>query len=320
MPASILNSILILVVSLYILARAANLTVAHIIRIAQHFRISEAFIGISILSVSTGLPELGVTVMAALSGNPTLSLGNILGSNVANICLVIGIGALVSRIRLTRKGLLRTVRILVLISIIPVVLVMVKHLNWIVGLVLLSIFAGYTLLMVQREHAEIVVSHHTKPKISIPKSFYFFIVGIVGVIIASKMVVNSAVLIAQTFGLSNTFIGVTMVALGTSLPELSIDIVAIQKKHIDLALGDAIGSCLINLTLILGVLGLLSNITINIHTVLFPALFGVLVAIIFWYMLEVRREIDTKNAIFLLLLYFLFLMLAFLNEVGTPFF
>ena len=316
----ILSSIVVLLASLYVLARSANLTVAHIVRIAHYFNISEALIGVSVLSVSTSLPEISIAVMAALSGSPSISVGNVLGSSITDLCLVIGVGVLLAgHVKLTRRGLRQTVGLLAIVSIIPLVLVMIKRLNLITGVILLGIFAAYTLSMIRKEHTTAMVAHHAVPSVCIPRSLSFFIVGIAGVLIASKVVVDSALNLTAATGLSNTLIGATVVSLGTCLPELTIDITALRKKHVELALGDAIGSCLTNLTIVFGLLGILSPVGINVHEVMFPALFLVIAAIASWYMFEFKREITIKNAVVLILMYVAFVVLEVVNSVWMPF-
>ena len=329
----LVKNIILIAVFFYVLVRAANLTVTHITGIAKHLKMSHAVIGATLLSISTGLPEIGVAIMAALSHAPAISLGDILGSNIANLGLVMGVGALAYSIHLKRKMTWPRykMRILLIIAIIPVILVLINCLNWIVGLALLCVFVLYNFAIFWRERVNVVAAIRKRPrkkrlhpkKID-PKSFLkslgLFSLGVAGVLIASRIIVNSASDIAQTLSLSQTFIGATLVALGTSLPELSIDLTALKNKQVELALGDIIGSCIINLTLVLGLLGVLSTVTINIRTMLLPALFGLLVVAFFWYLIDVRKKIDTKSAVVLLILYFLFIMLSFLNEVGTPFF
>jgi len=171
---------------------------------------------------------------------------------------------------------------------------------------LLCIFAGYIYYLFKKE-VNLGISEEVSKK-NASYAFLYFVVGIIGVLVSSRFTVDSAVRIADTFSLSKSLIGATIIALGTSLPELAIDTAAVRKGNIKLALGDAVGSCMTNLTLVLGVTGLLSQSTFNITVVSSLIVFLLITNLLFWYFIETKRKLNRKEGMMFLAIYLIFLI------------
>lgn len=260
MEELILNVVL-LAVSLGILARSGMFAIDSLIKFSKITGISEITVGFIIVAVSTSTPEISVAVFSTMSGDTGLTLGDIFGSNVTNIGLISGIFLILSPLRrIEFKSTGNLVPILLLASAIPLLLLLLQEGTKFIGLILFAIF-GFFIYYSIKTHMK--SGQGVKESGSAKKQIFFYIIGITIVILSSRLVVESASSIATISGVRESVIGATIIALGTSLPELTVDIAAIRKKHFELALGDIVGSCLTNITLVLGIVLILSEDTIN---------------------------------------------------------
>ena len=257
----LLSNFVLLIIFLAILVRSAMFAIDSLIKFSKITGIGEIAIGFIIVAVSTSAPEISVAFFSTTTNNVGLTLGDIFGSNVTNIGLISGVFILLSplrRIEIKSTGSL--IPILLLASVIPLLLLLVQEAGRFVGLGLLAVF-GFFIYYSIRTHLKL--EQIEKEKGSAKKQLVFYGIGIIIVILSAKIVVDSASTIAEITGFRQSVIGATLIALGTSLPELTVDIVAIRRRHFELALGDIIGSCLVNITLVLGIVLVLSEAAIN---------------------------------------------------------
>lgn len=304
-----IEDLILLVFSLLVLAKCSHLVVDNTTKLAKFFRIGEMTIGFVLLSVSTSLPELAVAVVSAPGGQGAISIGNVIGSNIADILVVIGACAMVATVRIKKDETMGLIRLLFVTSMIPLILLLKGEFGWVEGLILIFVFVGYTYYLF-KEEVNLGISEEISKK-DASRAFLYFVAGIVGVLVSSRLVVDSGVRVADALSLTKSFIGATIIALGTSLPELAIDMAAVKKGHIKLALGDAVGSCMTNLTLILGVTGLLSQTTFNITVVSSLIVFLLITNLSFWYFLETKRKLNQKEGMMFMGLYLIFLLIEF---------
>jgi len=256
----ILNVVL-LAIFLAILVRSAMFAIDSVVKFSKISGISELAAGFVIVAVSTSIPEISVAVFSTHSENVGITLGDIFGSNVTNIGLVAGIFLLLSPIkRIETKSIRSFIPLLFLASLIPLLLLLVQEGTKFIGIALLAVF-GFFIYHTFR--SQMKLSGNEKEKGSAKKQLVYYLIGITIVILSAKIVVDSASTIAEITGLRESVIGASIIAFGTSLPELTVDILAVRKKHLDLALGDIIGSCITNITLVLGIVLVLSEATIN---------------------------------------------------------
>jgi cation:H+ antiporter len=324
-------NIVVIAVSFIVLNLASNLAINNAVKVATVTRFGKTAVGFSIIAFSTSLPELTVAFIAAFSGGAALSVGNVLGSNIVNISVIIGLASILLYIKAHRKrnvvngsnGIsvipvfakseLNSIHFgLFISSIIPMILIYIKTATWIVGLVLLFIFVGYmyqlSKMRIPIENGEVVTESEKK---RLKRYFLFTIAGALGVVISAYFLVESAVSIATSVGISQQVIGATIIAFGTSLPELTLDLKAFLRGHSGLAFGDIIGSSFINITLILGVTLFVpwlvgTPVTMNMNVFQNLIVFSIITNLFFWYFLS-RERIGWREGLIFLFVYGLFL-------------
>jgi cation:H+ antiporter len=322
--------VLIIAVSFVALNWASNLAINNAVKVANVTQLGKTAVGFSMIAFSTSLPELTVAFIAALSGGAALSVGNVLGSNIVNICVIVGLASILLYLKSRKKyGSPNGSRELCVIpvfakselssihfglfisSIIPMILIYIKTATWIVGLVLISIFVVYmyqlSKVRMPSENGEVTQEDKSKLK----RYLLFTILGALAVVGSAYFLVESAVSIAQTIGIPQTVIGATIIAFGTSLPELTLDLKAFLRGHSALAFGDIIGSSFINITLILGVtlfVPALVGLPLSMNMIVFQNLivFSIITNLFFWYFLS-REKIGWKEGAMFLFVYALFL-------------
>jgi len=320
-------------VSFVALNWASNLTIGNAVKVSTITRLGKTAVGFSLIAFSTSLPELTVAVIAALSGGAPVSVGNVLGSNIVNICVIIGIAAVLLHLRahrrrkLTGMGDSNGINVvpafaksdlssiyfgLFISSIVPMVLIYINTATWIVGLVLLFIFVGYMykLSKIRMPEEEIgVVTPEEKSRLK--RYLVLTMAGVIGVVISAYFLVESAVNIATSAGLSQQVIGATIIAFGTSLPELTLDVKSFLKGHPGLAFGDILGSSFVNITLILGItffVPFLVGTPVQMNMGVFQNLiiFSIITNLFLWYFLS-RERIGWREGAIFLFVYGLFL-------------
>lgn len=268
-------SIVMLVFGFMFLIKGADFLVEGASSFAKKLGISEIVIGLTIVAFGTSMPELIVNIFGSISGNNEIAYGNVIGSNILNILLIAGVAAIISPIAVKKNTALIEIPFSILITILFFCLVndtifgkSENNFTRIDALILLAVFAGFLIYVFKTaknnlgDEAEGVKIFTTK------KTVLFIVMGFVGLFAGGKMIVDSAVSIANSIGISQKLIGLTIVALGTSLPELVTSSVAAYKGRNDIAIGNVVGSNIFNILLIMGVSGIISPMGYN------PALFN----------------------------------------------
>lgn len=252
--------IVLLVVGFVLLIKGADVLVSGASSIAANFKISKMLIGLTIVAFGTSAPELAVSFSSLLAGTTDMLLGNVIGSNIMNILLLVGIGAIICPIIVKKNTVAKELPILLLISTALVVLFLdvslagggnneITRADAIVCLLFFAIFVYYLISMARRKRD----NKPERPQYKLGKSFLFTGLGLVGIIGGSQLVVSGASSIASAIGISDRIISLTVVALGTSLPELVTTITAAKRKETDLIVGNIIGSNIFNICVVLGV-------------------------------------------------------------------
>lgn len=252
--------IVLLVVGFVLLIKGADVLVSGASSIAANFKISKMLIGLTIVAFGTSAPELAVSISSLLAGTTDMLLGNVIGSNIMNILLLVGMGAIICPIIVKKNTVAKELPILLLISTALVVLFLdvslagggnneITRADAIVCLLFFAIFVYYLISMARRKRD----NKPEKPQYKLGKSFLFTGIGLAGIIGGSQLVVSGASSIASAIGISDRMISLTVVALGTSLPELVTTITAAKRKETDLIVGNIIGSNIFNICVVLGV-------------------------------------------------------------------
>ncbi len=261
---------------------------------AKHFGMSALLIGMLIVGFGTSAPEMVVSAIAAMEGNPALALGNAYGSNIVNIALILGVTAIVTPIAVHSKIVKKELPLLLGLILLAGALLLDGNLSLIDGIVLLTGFFAlvgwsvYTAITgkgdVLEEEMEEELQSHAMP---LNKAIFWLVAGLVLLIVSSKILVWGAVDIAHTLGVSDLIIGLTIVALGTSLPELAASVMAAKKGEHDIAIGNVVGSNMFNLLAVVGIATIISPIS------------------------SVPAEVLTRDWLVMFVLTFVFLLMAY---------
>ncbi|MFZ5430507.1 MAG: calcium/sodium antiporter [Bacteroidota bacterium] len=252
-------SILLLLAGFVVLILGADKLVDGASSLAKRYNIPDIVIGLTIVAFGTSAPEMAINLVAAVKGNTDLVLGNVLGSNIFNVLAILGISAMIAPLSVRKN----TVKWEIPFSLFAAVLVyLVARDDWsnpadnyieprdgVILLLFFGVFLIYNFRLARSHPDELEVQTHKYP---LWKSFLFMILGLAGLIIGGKLIVDNAVMLATFLGVSERVIALTIVSIGTSLPELATSIVAVRKKEVDIAIGNVVGSNIFNIFLVLG--------------------------------------------------------------------
>jgi cation:H+ antiporter len=306
-----------LVIGLAALAIGADRFVAGAASLASSLRISPLVVGLTVVSLGTSLPELLVTTTAVIVGHPSMGLGNVLGSNISNICLVLGICALLQPLMVESKLFRLDYPALLVATVATWVMSLNRVISRLEGLILLIGLALYLVLVIRSaDEGTKKVHAPTSSKTPVPtrrKVFIQMIGGLVLLLIGSRLVVWGGVGLGQALGLSELIIGLTIVAVGTSLPELATSIAGVVKKQHSIAVGNVVGSNLMNLTAIIGIPSIFKPMEVEGVVLLrdYPMVFLVSLALwpIFWSRRRGAGRVNRWEALLLLTAYVLYVPL-----------
>lgn len=306
-------TIVMFLFGLVLLMVGGNSLVSGSVSVARRFGMSPLLIGLTLVGFGTSAPELVASVQASLAGAPGIALGNVVGSNTANILFILGTSALIAPIAVSKQVLRQDSRIMLLATALFAFMCLVAPLTRFVGafyVLLLLVYIGYSWYSDRKSSApstEMVVDEPAK-KNSLALAIFLTILGLVSVIVGGDILVSSAVTMAKSYGISQTVIGLTIVAIGTSLPELVTSVVAAFKKQPEIALGNVIGSNIYNLLGIGGLTGILAPTTVtqDIVYVYNPVMLGAtIIAVLF---LSTGRRLGRVEGFVLLLGYVSYLL------------
>lgn len=309
----ILNFVL-LVIGFVLLIKGADVFVDASSKIAMKFNVPQIVIGLTIVAFGTSAPEAAVSLTAAFSGSVGITVGNIVGSNIMNVLLILGISSLFSVLKIQKTTVKYEMPLIIFVSIMMTVLGMAGNmLSRFDGVILWAIFIGFFLYLIRlsktkdNEEEEELTAKDTMPRLIL-----FVAIGIAGIIIGSNLTVNGATEIARIIGISDRIIGLTIVAFGTSLPELVTSVIASRRGKADIAVGNIIGSNLFNILFVIGTVSL-------IHPIPFAADFYldsvvcILTVVLLFLLTAGKCELNKKGGMIMLLcyvVYFVHLIMA----------
>ena len=235
------------------------------VTIANKLRMSQLVIGLTIVAFGTSTPELAVSISSATKGISDVALGNVVGSNIANIGLILGLSAFIAPIAVSRKTLRKEVPLMIGISFLLLAVSIDGSISFYDGILFVGgilIFTIFSYKTTRKEVVETVISNE-KNDSSFSKSIIFIVIGLILLTVGAFFTVDNAVIIAKEIGLSERIIGLTLVAVGTSLPELITSIVAAKRGHTDISVGNILGSNIFNILAILGISSSITAISVN---------------------------------------------------------
>lgn len=305
-----LTQILILIGGLILILLGANYLVDGASSIAKRFGISEFVIGLTIVGIGTSSPEMVVSFMSAIKGNADMAIGNIAGSNIFNTLMILGITALVAPLAITKENLKKDIPLNIIVTALLIILGMnftlfgigENTISRIDGLILLGIFACYMWISFKSDKGDEAEGEEGTVSRNLAVSIIMVIGGLAALIFGGRLFVNSATALAQMFGVSDKFIAITVMAAGTSMPELATCVVAALKGRGQLALGNVLGSNISNILLILGGSALICPLSfsgmtsIDLVVVFLCAVFIFLSAFLFR-----KKELDRVEGVIFLL-------------------
>ena len=302
-------AVVLLIIGFAFLVKGADAFVEGSSSIAKHFQVPSLIIGMTIVAMGTSLPETAVSVTASIAGSNALAVSNAVGSNIFNLMVVIGVCAVLTPVAVQKSSLKIDIPFSIVCALLLLVLghdrMMLTRVN---GLILIVLFAFFILYMIRsaqqsmnNEDSEFAAEAAEMKVMSVPKSLIFIVIGIAGITLGSDWVVDGAKTIASAFGISENLIGLTIVAFGTSLPELMTSIVAARKNEVDMALGNAVGSNIFNILMVLGIASALSPIAFiqeNIIDIIILVGFSFIV----WLMAWTKHRLDKIEGLAMILL------------------
>ena len=301
--------IALLIIGFIILIKGADIFVDGASSVAGNFKVSKMLIGLTIVAFGTSAPEFAVSVKSLLSGSGDMVLGNVIGSNILNILLILGVSSMFHSLKVKDNTVKKELPITLLMTAIFIVLLSDKlfdkgfnntftRSDGIVIILFFLVFVYYLIKMARNK----IDNNQDEKYMSMKKAILFTILGIVGIIIGSNLVVENASAIARTIGISESMVALTIVALGTSLPELVTSITATRKGEYDIAIGNVVGSNIFNIGMVIGVpialFGGIQQISIN-YIDLITMIASALLLFIFSY--NDRKISKYEGSIFLIM-------------------
>lgn len=311
--------VLMLIVGFVFLIKGADFFVEGSSSIAKKLQVPSIIIGLTIVAMGTSLPETAVSVTASMVNNNALAVSNVIGSNIFNLMFVIGVCSILTPIAVQRETIVRDIPLSVICALLLAGLgilavgdketYILGHLD---GVIFLVLFAGYIILMIRSalkartEGKEVTIEGEEELKVlSYPKSILCIVGGAIAIAIGGDLTVDTASRIAVELGMSQTLVGLTIVSIGTSLPELVTSIVAARKNEVDMAVGNAVGSNIFNILMVLGIASAINPIgllTENLIDIMILVGFSLLV----WAFAATKRKITRKEGMAMVVLYLVY--------------
>ena len=299
-----------LLVGFVFLVKGADFFVEGSSSVAKKFNVPSIIIGLTIVAMGTSLPEAAVSIAASIAGENSLAISNAIGSNIFNMMIVIGVCASMITVAVQKETLKKDFPFSVVCAVLLLVLgaigMVLGHID---GIILLILFIGFIATLVRaalkaRKAGQEVEDEEVAHMEILPmwKSILFIVGGGLAIVVGGDVVVESATNVALTLGMSETLVGLTIVSVGTSLPELVTSVVAARKNEVDMALGNAIGSNVFNILVVLGIAASISPVTFimeNIYDICVLVAFSLIV----WVMAWTKRKLEKKEGFIMILLY-----------------
>ena len=313
--------IVFLIIGFVLLIKGADFFVEGSSSVAKRLHVPSIIIGLTIVAMGTSLPETAVSVSASVTGNNELAVSNVVGSNIFNLMVVIGVCAMIATVNVAKETIKRDIPfslicagLLLLLGILGFGDKSGMTLGHFDGVIFIGAFAGYILYMIKialkasKEGKKVEIeggSDEDIKLIPVPLSILFIIGGAIAIAIGGDMTVDAASRIASDLGMSQTLIGLTIVSIGTSLPELVTSIVAARKNEVDMALGNAIGSNVFNILMVLGIASAISPISIITENIIDLCVL-IVFTICVWIFAGTRKKIGRIEGFSMVVLYLIY--------------
>ena len=297
-------NIILLVLGFILLLKGADWFVDGSSSIASRFGIPQLIIGLTIVAMGTSLPEAFVSITAALKSNAAITIGNVVGSNILNVGIILGITALIRPLHIQNSTIKYEMPFMILVTLVLILLGINTTISRLDGMIMWLFFLGYLYYIFK-------MSKNQMEETEIKKTNPLFIpLGLVCLMVGSNFAVDAATNIAISLGVSQRFIGLTIVALGTSLPELVTSVTAAKKGNADIAIGNIIGSNIFNILFVVGSSALITPVPFEYHFII-DSFVAILIGLVLYICTKKTRVLDKKAGILLLVtysIYFIYLL------------
>ncbi len=310
---------LLLVIGFVILLYSGDLLVKAGVALSGHFKISPLVTGVTIVALGTSAPEFFVSLGAAIKGSPDIAMGNVVGSNIANIALVLGVTAMLLPVPVLKKTMHFDWVVMMVASLLLLVFAFDGALVLWEGFVLVTILTWYLASSVYKSRKDIKNNEMEPltPRLSLLKAFGLVAFASVGLYFGADILVESAKNIAITFGVSERIVAITVVALGTSLPELATSVIAACRKQMDISVGNIIGSNIFNILGVLGVTSIIKKISVDKSILEFDIFWMIAISFLLYILVAVpRRQILQRwNGIVFVMVYLSYIAIVFCSKI-----
>lgn len=314
---------IILLISFVVLIKGADVFVESASSVAKHLNVPDILIGLTIVAFGTSAPEAAVSIKAVLAHNSDIVLGNIVGSNILNILLILGISSMIAPIHVQSHTIKKEIPFLLLVSLLLSILLMdttsgegtvnmVSRMDGIVILLFFAVFIEHLITLAQSGQAEEIESKYT-----FKQAILYTILGLLAIIVGGNFVVSSATAIATALGVSQKFIALTIVALGTSLPELVTSIAAAQKGKQDLAIGNVIGSNIFNICFVAGFPAAFIGNIIPSSPVIIDLMIMLLATLMLFFFSYTKKKITKLEGISFLLVFVVYYGYLIISQIKS---
>ena len=310
-----------LIIGFVVLIKGADVFVTGASNVAYNFKIPTIIVGLTIVAFGTSAPEAAVSVASALQNNTTMAITNVVGSNTFNILGVIGVSALIGALTVDKVLIKRDFPFLIISTIgLLLVAIFYKKIDLLCGIIFLILILTYVYYIVKKEKEDKeAMAEEVNASLSIPKAGIYIIIGLIGIIIGSELVAGGASYIAMKCGITEKLVGLTILAIGTSLPELATSVSALRKGDNGMVIGNVLGSNIFNILFILGLTGVVSSVVaqnpLEIKIDLIPEIFIMtIITIICAWFTYTKSEVDKKEGAVLLALFILYMAFTILIE------
>lgn len=309
-----------IILGFILLIKGADFLVDGASNIAKKFHIPEILIGLTIVSIGTSMPELFVSVTSAMQGRSDMAMGNVIGSNVCNLLLILGLSTVIKPVKFQKETRLIEIPVCLVFTIIFMLIcnigIGVSRIEAIILLVLFSIFILYTIIMGKNADKFDKEAQNTRGEdtssISMLKSIIYVILGVVALKFGGDLTVDNSVILANHFNISEQIISLTILAIGTSLPELVTSVTAAFKGNSDIAIGNIIGSNIFNMLLIIGVASVINPITYNLkYNIDMAILIAGTILLALFPVIPPKNEMNRGNGLVYLVFYAMYLVILF---------
>ncbi|MBT1247803.1 MULTISPECIES: calcium/sodium antiporter [unclassified Thermosipho (in: thermotogales)] len=305
-----------LIIGFVLLIKGADWLVDGAVSIALGLGISKIVVGLSVVAFGTSLPELVASLVSVVKGHSSVSISNVVGSNIANIAIALALAALISNIKIEKNTSMVEIPFMIISTVVFTVLFLrEKILMWNYGVVFVSLLIIYLYYLIKSDKEMVEKEFESEAKVYKTNIAFLLVgVGVLGIWLGGELTIDNVVKIAKYFHLSETFVGLTIVAIGTSLPEIVVSLISTLKKEQDILVGNIVGSNIFNILFILGVSSLVGTLGIDVKSFTLDLIIMNLLSILLFLFAIFRKKIGKLEGIVFLTIYIIYIYQIILRK------